>query len=87
VRAWLNAELAKTGAERQAEHVLYEARLHREKRTERRRGLKHFALVLAVLSVALFLYDQGQLGIILIIWVPIGLLFVAQHFNLGATYK
>jgi fatty acid desaturase len=87
VRAWLDAELAKTEAERQAEHVLYEARLRQEKRAERLKGLKTFLIVVAVLSVALFLYDQGQLGPVLIVWVPLGALYVAAALNLGSRYK
>jgi hypothetical protein len=87
VRAYLDKTLAQTEAEQQAEHVLYEKRLRQEKRAARWRGLRQLAIVVGVLSVGLFLYDHVDFGPILLVWVPIGLLFLAQHFDLGATYK
>jgi hypothetical protein len=87
VRAWLDHVLSQTEAERQAEHDAYEQRLRQEQRAERRQGLKHFAIVVAVIAAALFLYDQGQLLNVLIICGVLGALFVAAALDKGVTIK
>jgi hypothetical protein len=87
VRAYIDKVLSQTEEERQAEHAAYETRLRQEQRAERLRGWKHFAMFLAVLAVALFLYDHGQLWNVLGLVGLFGLLFGAAAIDKGVTFK
>jgi hypothetical protein len=68
-------------------NAAYNEAMRREKRAERWRGLKHFMIFVAVMVVALFLYDHGQLFNVLVVWGAIGALFVLAAWDKGLTIK